>query len=791
VDEAAAEEAVPQEPAETAEPTTDEEAPQDEGTHTLEDELAQNPFAYAMAGDYTVVPREEDGGLVAMADQTPNVAGIGKKGGIRPTVDTVVAKNVFGNPRIQVIEIQDTVYALRICTVRVGSKLRTRLTAEVISGHRPAHTKQVLDFSLRPAVEGILREDLCDYEFAAVPEKYYESHGMTSTEAYRLQVTFISGLRNVTDLAKTATSLVLTHVQFHHHYDNGFDYVLTSTSWSGDKVFAKGDSLPYHSISNLDLTVHNAGSGTHVATITYLDRMGNVPEDVLTDTSVKVRMGIVLVPYSETSVSNTFIVPDPAEIESKMGAITDKSAYELRFWPRPENGSYYTFMIRGAKKSYYYVMQLDPDKPNVPTIWRINYAGEVDSRVRFHPWKVVSEGGMVTSNYQHFLTRDEAGKLSEAWVNAPYYKPDLRFSGIGSDNFGVTSFGVKGEFIYWPVATNGTAGQQLDESTGNLVDMPAVKECRLMAARIRNNKFSDSFIMADLDHNIDTIVRMDASGTALTVVGSELVDSNRDLATIWYLSIPFVKTVTAVACEPVSPFVTPGKPAQFYVSLRNDGNTFLAGCDVAMYDKDVSLTEPAGVGSVTFSKETIRESAWNQKDADGNLIDVEPDYVLAPGKTSVYIVQIDIPQGWAGRKNLVFVSRDGRMISGMVGMDDESETEANVVEYSIPPEQADEEATDIVVIDDPDYWDDAYIWDAPVGIATSSDGVPPSPANGGGASGGNASSGSGKRGNATGSKLPKMGDPTSLAAAAGLAAAGTAIAALGKSMRDAEDDEEE
>ena len=719
-----------------------------------------------------------------MAGSAPGVAGLGNNGGIMLTADVAILKNVFGNPRVEVVEVEGTIYVLRIASVLVAGKPRTRLIATVIGGKRPAGTRQVLDFKINPAMEGMLREDLCDYEFAPQVDKYAESHGMISVAAYRLEVAFVSGKRNTQNLAHAATDLVLSYVQFHHDKDNGFDKVLTSTSWPGSKVFDSESGLPYHCISNLDLTLDDSAFGQHISTITYLDRMGNNPEDVLSDTNVQPRLGIVFVPHSSSSVDNRFVVPDPAVIEQKAGKIEDLTAYELRFWPSVDG--WYSFMIRGASETKYYVMKLGDSRAN-PTIDKITCAATMDDRCRFHAWKTVNETyGLSPIRTQQFLTCNEQGELCGAMIKNRWDRPALEMWNVGPKDFGIISFGVWGDFIYWPEARDGAGGQTSNPETGEVIKLPPLDDCHLMAARLYEGTYSDPFIMADLPHNIDTIVSISGNRSVLEVVASELVDPDKDIATIWYMAVPFVRTATAIDCVPVNPFVAPGKPARFYITVRNDGNTFLKGCEVAVYDKNASFENPAAVAEVAFNMDTIRESAWNPKGDDGKLMDVTPDGSLAPGKTSVFLMEVMIPEGWSGRKDLSFVTQNCEVVDGMiVGAEDGDDSPCEILDYSVGPENGVSE----FVLADECYWEAAFYDDAPVSVYGEGE-VPGGNSGSGGASGGASSRGSAS-GATTGSKggLARTGDTSNTALAAGMAAAGVALAAAGAKMRQQEDDE--
>ena len=83
-----------------------------------------------------------------------------------------------------------------------------------------------------------------------------------------------------------------------------------------------------------------------------------------------------------------------------------------------------------------------------------------------------------------------------------------------------------------------------------------------------------------------------------------------------------------------------------------------SGCSLTLcaYNESKDRYERAADATVklTFSADSIQESAWNPLNADGKLANTEPDYALAPGKTSVYSVQVTIPKDWHGDKRVLY-----------------------------------------------------------------------------------------------------------------------------------------
>ncbi len=709
-------------------------------------------------------------GVQAEADAAPGVAGLGKNGGIRPTQDVRFLgndKQTYGNPRTQVIDFSPTEsVALRLGTVQVDGQPRTRLIATVVRSERRATgISQVLDFTIasNSHANDFPRKDLYDYEFAAYAQGAW------------LHTVLVSGPRSeaaktggASSMANEATNLVFTYVAFRYNTEKQ----------PAEHIFVPSSTVPHsvpgiyavqeydaskakkHCISNLQILAAPAlpSANQYRSLITFLDRSGATAQEAMSENAtVQLGMGEADIDLENRGTMVQFY--DPANTLKELGAGLDKTAYELDFWPMV-NG-YYTFMVRGAKHSDYFTLNYKIEKSPIDdtaytTRRSFNHVhsgkSEVkaeadsaqatdDARMRMMDWRV-------TNNQQQFLT-SRGGKLVSALVDKLGTKEaTLKFEDAGPQEFGISSFGVWGDFIYWPDGRTDDAGYEVDDE-GNVAQADGAKMSHIMGARYRNGKFSDPFIMTDIDHYIDTLVSVSGTPTALTAVSSELVDKSKDAGVLWYTAIPFVKTVTATAAAIPEAFVASGQKSTFYITLRNDGNTFLSGCEVAMFEDGKEVADCKA--KITFAKEIMIESTHNPKDEKGEFQNVESDYALAPGKSSVYKVEFLIPKDWKGKHKVSFIARDPQVVGGS-GV--KAEADEDIVEYvvqpgEIPMELISIEATepDLVVMDD-----------APVTVEKPA-------------------SNAKKRSATPRTATPRTADPTSPVLAGGMAAAGAAVLA--------------
>ena len=110
--------------------------------------------------------------------------------------------------------------------------------------------------------------------------------------------------------------------------------------------------------------------------------------------------------------------------------------------------------------------------------------------------------------------------------------------------------------------------------------------------------------------------------------------------------------------------------------IRNDGNCFISG--VTLNVREVGGPSVATF-KLVFSESNTLESEWNPRGEDGALENVEDDYALAPGMTSLYYAEeMVIPDTWEGTIDLEVV---------IVGVDPAaagfltSQAEDNSIEY--------------------------------------------------------------------------------------------------------------
>jgi len=633
------------------------------------------------------------------------VAALGSQGGIRPSSDVRLFgtedSHVFGAPRAKTLKLKGLnkisyisdvggkysstgTWCFRIASVEVAGAMRTRLVATCIDG-KPKGAIRFIEFDT--GIEGMPRDELYDYDFDI--DKWRSTSGEDE-----VHMVLISGKRAGAGLASAATNLVFTTLRIAGKVFVAGNTVIEPSKYPGSMASfsRKGcDMIGYkpdyfHSIMSLQVTALGRGGfsslGNYTSLVTFLDRCAPTAEKVLsTSAEVEVRIGIK---FESMRSGGKVLTPSQRKLGEIAGAFSDITAYEqvLSFYKdddRYGNTPTFTLMVRGSEKCHYLLLNVDLYDTSNP-LSSVQRCEDYSPSIRLVP---CGKRGYYFTSYP-----DDPAQLALPVSSQDYSKwslhkvvwskdakPRLQATSAGPLGFNVVNFAVNpaGTYIFWPQTRDADDDRVWGaDGTEDVKKRPAVYH--LMACRIRGDRFSDPFVVADLAHDTDSLAVLDTNGQAVVeALRTEYVDTGtRDAqgkvlyhaADIWYTSVPPVRCATATACEAESPFVIPGGKIKFHVAVRNDGNVFLSGCSLTLCvcNESTGAYErvPGASANVTFGKDTICESHYNQSDGKGGLTGLEDDYALAPGKTSVYAVTVTVPTSWkSGEKKVLFVASDG------------------------------------------------------------------------------------------------------------------------------------
>ena len=695
------------------------------------------------------------------------VDGIASRTGLTPRSVEIFSKNALGDPHIKTFSLFGREFFLRIGSMKMkqgnGSpSVVARILGEGTLGDDKRYNF-VFDFD--PRGVNIKRNEYFDYNYdVCVREENGEAH---------LHFFVISGKRSVNDsvlqsLAYAAKDQLASYAHFKLVKENGtWKAVCVKatgylTSKKNDVLFnASGaSSSAYHNFScpqiqYIEDTVNKGGTTTSrgAFVMTYLDRAAEEPQKIFSQKEGEVKIGFGMFCYDDKL--NRFISCSTAEInQTVFGDHKDFSVFEVNLFKRCKTDigagvGWHVAMIKGGSYTYYYLVEvgalamLDTSKDDFsagairkPKLFAVydpqkEENTELDGLQFFGPSRLIDwpqhddylasvKGRLVRVKLNNLVrTADPAGAL----YTVP--EPTFSFTECGPQNFAITAFGVEesGRFLYYPAVREGVPGYRFDKD-GNSKANKEIEEHDVMVCKLYGDKFSDPFVFCEVDYDMDTLVALcPQKSIAMSFLSSNLVDEKKSRAEIRYTAMPYVRCANVIGFQSLSEYAFPGMPSLFNLTIRNDGNVHLAGCTIRLHKTEFDNTAYDTLTKITFSKDTLVESNFNPKESDGTLKDVLPDYSLAPGKTSVYQVELTIPSNWNGKtwaavtaQDFVTAKGSGGALSGQAAGDvsgqavgdfyaqaDYDEDDIDYVDYIVEPKDYEDDELEYPR-DDIDVW---------------------------------------------------------------------------------------
>ncbi len=675
----------------------------------------------------------------------PEVEEVRTTGGVRPKSDVVISTDdtgerlIYGDPHIKVLDIRtnvdngsgeqvgmDATCSFRIGVVQLseGGPLRSRIIMTVLDASIGTFVgmQRVIEFDIDDL--NISHDDLYDYEFGLAFSQYNKTAGGVEVSNDQVEIVLVSGTRATdgeTHIAAAATELYFTYLNF---YAQDFftedlenpDYF--QVTLPADRIMnpeGDGDGM-LHNISNINCVTKYSEEGSSLL-VTFLDRAANPGGDVFSDQEYDAAtgQGVLVRPrflFFQGDSNINVMIPDSSKLDDLLGRLTRNNASVLRLTLSPEIAGLHTLVMQAQYSTYFYVLGFTDDSTGFTTAAQCPM---LFSGITLIPWKeqdcfLTSFPNAEYRQKPEFLQGDPANWDRSQWVlqkawwhqNSPSTYI-LQFEEIGPDNFNFSRFALNnsGTFIFWPEGRTGGDEYLYDEDGNYTVSGEDDAVWQVKACRVRNdpatNKlhFSDPFVAADVKHSMDQLepVATHDRYAPFEILSTEYIDTNDKAddgvtplyhsARLWYTSVPNVRCATVVASSCTLPLVSAGRTAQFDVCIRNDGNSFLSGCTLQMYEHSLKVDSKgnpvvdaegrytdekvSAVGDpfpVEFNADTLQSSSLDPTDADGNFTNVEPDFALPPGKRSLYRVTVPIPADWADVKWVSFHASDPTVADG-------------------------------------------------------------------------------------------------------------------------------
>ena len=759
--------------------------------------------------DYEYIGHDED--TVCRFGDGLGVAGIGELGGVKPTADTRISRNIFSNPLQKTVLFHSTPYMFRIVSVtyKLQDKTvqRTRLSAQRYNADTGKWERpKVIDVNLGDMGARI---DTFDHDFDVIA---YSEDLSNPNVPNGMHVLLISGTRpsgDTTGLADVASNQLMTWLILDEYLQ-----VTATYSWKYNPGTSKA-AYSYPSVPRLVVLPASNGSSSSAYGIAavYLRRCASTPEGLF-GSAAQTTAKYLLLSGTKVLECAPFAVHSTAYdmvLAANTGSVSGGRA-KLSF-----------VVASRSSEAGVRITTVKMDLPENLAAMETNKVAGAD--MEFNAVENIADTKDITDvkvwpNHSALLTVKD-GVLYASTFNPDVQHGQLSSRQVGPESIRMSGFMVSenGNVLLFLENREGEGGQTFNEAGEPSPTKVSIH--RVCASILCDDLFSESFPLAELNHPVDSLFAVNG-GASYTFLATSITDMSTSAADLYYLDIPVVATATPLGFEAVYQFVEQGDPdAPFFITLRNDGSVILKGCTIEMCDAETRRTVDSR--RFSFSKDKLCASVWNPElyedptpellelielkqniyppeclaavtnanDGPHLLADPAANNLLMPGKTAQYRVNFSIPKDWHGTKKVYFQLKDYQYDTIVSAVD--TEGEVPVLHYTAPyhesltsevpvHEEVGDEEFDLF---DPGAWkveDDGS--DTPIGGGGVGMDEPDAPGGSGGSSGSGGSGGSGSSGKTQASSgvLPGTGD-ASVPTVAGLAATAAAAGFLAYSAR--------
>lgn len=562
------------------------------------------------------------------------VAGIAKGyyGGIKPSFDNLISKDVFSDARQKVVTFNNKTFLFRIASVDYAGNARSRLVYQQLKDDNTWGKPAVIDFET--AGVDINRSELYDYDFDVIHVGEWNHY---------LYAFIISGKRDngdSTTFASAASNHVASLIRI---YDSNASSdsplsVQTAVSWKalGETTSTKRVySLMCPRIVSYTDTISTMQETNSCIMGTYLVHYADSanPEELLTDNA---RSGVVAfycdhkrdttptIKLTKASLTRgaSNMVPGKLVLDDNPEAYIKSTSKHMPFAYMNKYGST--------------IMTINVDTSGSEPVLNIPRAYAQD--------ELISKIYHINSDDQFLCIRkkDESSQTVEGTLQIAKFDgkspSSITFENAGTDECTpvdiVTS--ESGNWLFYAENTKGKTGQAFTDDGDNTIDIED-EIYRVVAIPKVNNKYIDRFTLCELDHPIDSIASITSTDKAATLIASQVIDLNSSKSNFYDIRIPFVACLTPLSVSTIDPFTYSGTKCDFNVCIRNDGNTIIDSAAFTLY-----LDDPQN----------------GDKKIDTCYVNLSSEKTCTPGSKNTYKATFSIPQDWSGEKNVYVMLSD-------------------------------------------------------------------------------------------------------------------------------------
>lgn len=632
---------------------------------------------------------------------------LGDEGGVRPRHMNILAKNVFASPRGKFIEIGDVRYLFRIAPVLYNGVVLSRVVYQSVTNTGVSNPFPV-KFDSTSA--GVPRDSLFDYDFdIKIVDKDSDNPSVL--------LLVVSGERpneDKTTIFEAAESTYATMVKLNWKAqaagaDRG-DFVTTVyKSWSSpsysqtSKYYAfrcpslfSGDGVSkaaFDAIAAVDGYSHYFGSllvdaadtkeglltpGLSNTAINVLHFVSNWEDDIniIDQASVSVQAG------------TQAVVPDSAQLATDgsgavfaiFGYITTEGAgvhaLKLSFDKTAVSGgnqgshdaaALATDGVATGNESLQYnklsaitsIPVINPDN----TVKNLSPLEDACSLMASVSTGERDDSAMAApTGYLALATLPSAAEI-EAHVGVTTGFASFNLACISPTDVPLSRLHLRADhkYCYYPLNHDGVNGFEYDDD-GNASEHKGEPAYRIMAMAQVNGVFSKPFVFAQCDNPLDSLfVVEDTNNSSVcwsSFAANHITSADDSKADIYAFDVPFLCSVATTAIAPVGGDVNPGETNDFYVTIKNTGNTVVTKANLYITDADdfVSVGEmpitldfdQAKNSSDSGLYEDIYHGSMTDSTKANILVADDGDAVLLPGQSRTFVVKVDVPESWRG-----------------------------------------------------------------------------------------------------------------------------------------------
>jgi hypothetical protein len=596
---------------------------------------------------------------------TPGVKGIcdDRRGGVIPTVDNLLFKNVNSDPDLVLLTIKPTnrTVLFRVASVDVGGgNARTRLVYHVLKDDKTWSDPWVVNFDSQ--ILGVSRDDMYDYEFDVC-----QAEGKDGVSYVYVLVT--SGVRPEGDDTPLEQGVKASYVSLVGLYDSYTDdepLYCDPTMTCALKGSDDGYTIIGPRVTGFSSKLSVVGTCDFCVMGTYQVRKLDSEQGIMDaggaiyffarlewDSSYEQR--VFRVDYNAFAHGSR-IADDYALFPVKI----DDDDYDWGYGSvaNDRRMSFAALLDGSVKLGKFDAIYKDHDTTQfqgiVSSLDFVNYGnwGDEPKVCRAYPWG--DDGEMVFTA----ISKNDAG---DEFCNLYHMSFDGKGGSeytvkkISDDDASVADFVVDPghNFLFYVQNKEGKTGQGYDDDYS--VDPDGeVMECHhyIMAVAHVNGGFTKPFVFAELGHVVDNLVAATINDSYVTFVASSITDIDRSLADLYDARVPLLKCLTPTSLVMTDPFAFSGEDCSFDAWVRNDGNLVAIAATFTLFEEDGSYVDDMRVRFI--ADEAVQAASEDEEDDRGPLL---------PGMSRAVHLTFAIPEDWHDEKNVYVQVSDIEVIN--------------------------------------------------------------------------------------------------------------------------------